>query len=66
MEGLEEKCRQWAEADGAIYIVCGPVMGGNPIEYIGDSRVYVPRKFFQGYYLTLFCTGERYRIYHAE
>ena len=46
-KGLEEKCRQWAEADSAIYIVCGPVIDGNPIEYIGDSRVYVPRKFFK-------------------
>lgn len=44
---LEEKCRQWAEADSAIYIVCGPVIDGNPIEYIGDTRVYVPRKFFK-------------------
>ncbi len=46
-KGLEEKCRQWAEADSAIYIVCGPVIDGNPTEYIGDSRVYVPRKFFK-------------------
>lgn len=46
-KGLEEKCRQWAEADSAIYIVCGPVIDGNPIEYIGDTRVYVPRKFFK-------------------
>lgn len=46
-KGLEEKCRQWAEADSAIYIVCGPVIDGDPIEYIGDSRVYVPRMFFK-------------------
>ena len=46
-KNLEEKCRQWAEADSAIYIVCGPVIDGKPIEYIGDSRVYVPRKFFK-------------------
>lgn len=44
---LEEKCRQLAEADSAIYIVCGPVIDGKPIEYIGDTRVYVPRKFFK-------------------
>ena len=44
---LEEKCRQWAQADSAVYIVCGPVIAGRPIEYIGDSRVYVPKKFFK-------------------
>lgn len=46
-KNLEEKCRQWAEADSAIYIVCGPVIDGKPIEYIGDTRVYVPRSFFK-------------------
>lgn len=46
-KNLEEKCRQWAEIDSAIYIVCGPVIKGKPIEYIGDSRVYVPREFFK-------------------
>lgn len=46
-KNLEEKCRQWAAIDSAVYIVCGPVIDGNPIEYIGDSRVYVPRKFFK-------------------
>lgn len=44
---LEEKCRQWARALGKIYIVCGPVIDGNPQEYIGDSKVYVPRRFFK-------------------
>ena len=44
---LEEKCRQWAEMDSAIYIVCGPVIDGKPIERIGDSGVYVPQKFFK-------------------
>lgn len=46
-KNLEEKCRQWAEADSVIYIVCGPIIDGNPIEHIGDTRVYVPRKFFK-------------------
>lgn len=46
-KNLEEKCRQWAQADSAIYIVCGPVIDGKPIEYIGDTRVYVPRRFFK-------------------
>ncbi|MBD5344520.1 MAG: DNA/RNA non-specific endonuclease [Bacteroides sp.] len=44
---LEEKCRTWAHVYGDIYIVCGPVLSGGPLEYIGDSRVYVPRRFFK-------------------
>lgn len=46
-KNLEEKCRDWAQADSCIYIVCGPVIDGSPIEYIGDTRVYVPKKFFK-------------------
>ncbi len=44
---LEEKCRLWAKADSKIYIVCGPVISDEPIEYIGDNQVYVPRRFFK-------------------
>ena len=44
---LEEKCRVWARALGHIYIVCGPVIDGKPMEYIGDSRIYVPDRFFK-------------------
>lgn len=44
---LEEKCRQWAQQEGRIYIVCGPVIGKKPMEYIGDSRVWVPDSFFK-------------------
>lgn len=44
---LEEKCRTWAKVYGNIYIVCGPVITDAPIEYIGDSRVFVPRRFFK-------------------
>lgn len=44
---LEEKCRQWAEIDGSIYIVCGPVMTDKITEYIGDSRVAVPKRFYK-------------------
>lgn len=44
---LEEKCRYWAQVDGSLVIVCGPVIDGKPIEYIGDSRVYVPNSFFK-------------------
>ena len=44
---LEEKCRQWAKADSAILIVCGPVLTDSIREYIGDSRVAVPERFFK-------------------
>ncbi len=44
---LEEKCRQWAREEGRIYIVCGPVIESKPIERIGDSRVWVPKRFFK-------------------
>lgn len=44
---LEEKCREWARKYGSVWIVCGPVMDGKPMEYIGDSRVYVPSAFFK-------------------
>lgn len=44
---LEEKCRQWAEIDGSIIIVCGPVLTDPIEEYIGDSRVAVPQRFFK-------------------
>lgn len=44
---LEEKCRYWAQVKGCLYVVCGPIIDGEPIEYIGDSKVYVPKKFFK-------------------
>lgn len=44
---LEEKCRQWAEIDGSIIIVCGPVLTDPIEEYIGDSKVAVPQRFFK-------------------
>lgn len=44
---LEDKCRQWAVADSAIIIVCGPVLTDNIREYIGDTRVAVPKRFFK-------------------
>lgn len=44
---LEQKCRTWAQADSAIIIVCGPVLTDKITEYIGDSRVAVPKRFFK-------------------
>ena len=46
-KNLEEKCRLWAQIDGRIYIVCGPVIDDKPLEYIGDSKVWVPKRFFK-------------------
>jgi len=44
---LEEKCRQWARADSAIVIACGPVLSDTLTDFIGDSRVAVPKRFFK-------------------
>lgn len=44
---LEEKCRTWAQADSAIIIVCGPILNDDIHEYLGDSRVAVPKRFFK-------------------
>ena len=44
---LEGKCRQWAKRDSAIIIVCGPVITDHITEYIGDTRVAVPKRFFK-------------------
>lgn len=44
---IEEKCRVWAKADSAIVIVCGPVLNDPIRDFIGDSRVAVPKRFFK-------------------
>lgn len=44
---IEEKCRARVVADSAIVIVCGPVLSEAPREFIGDSRVAVPQRFFK-------------------
>lgn len=44
---LEEKCRTWAQELGSIIIICGPVLTDNIREFIGDSRVAVPKRFFK-------------------
>ena len=46
-KNLEEKCRTWAQIDGKIYIVCGPIIDEKPMELIGDSKVWVPSRFFK-------------------
>ncbi len=44
---LEEKCRQWARADSSLIIICGPVLTDTIKEYLGDTRVAVPKRFFK-------------------
>ena len=44
---LEEKCRQWAQADSMIVIICGPILTDRLRESIGDTRVSVPERFFK-------------------
>ncbi len=43
---LEEKTRNWAIADSAIIIVCGPIMEEHP-KTLGKNRVAIPQKFFK-------------------
>ena len=44
---LEEKCRTWARADSSIIVICGPILNDPIREYIGDTRVAVPKRFFK-------------------
>lgn len=43
---LEEKIRDWAIADSAIIIVCGPIVEKASAK-IGKNKVTVPQKFFK-------------------
>ncbi len=43
---LEDKIRDWAVADSAIIIVCGPVMEKQP-RTIGKNKVTIPQRFFK-------------------
>lgn len=43
---LETKIRDWAIADSAIIIICGPVISKQP-HTIGKNRITVPEKFFK-------------------
>lgn len=46
MENLEEKIRDWAVADSAIIIICGPIID-KPSKTIGKNKVAVPERFFK-------------------
>lgn len=43
---LEEKIRDWAIADSAIIIICGPIIEKHP-KAIGRNKVTVPGQFFK-------------------
>ncbi len=43
---LEDKIRDWAVADSAIIVICGPIVSRNP-KTIGKNKVAVPEQFFK-------------------
>lgn len=43
---LEEKIRDWAIADSAIIIICGPILNKSS-KTIGKNKVAVPERFFK-------------------
>lgn len=45
-KNLEEKIRDWAIADSAIVIICGPIVSKQP-KTIGKNKVVVPQQFFK-------------------
>ena len=45
-KNLEEKIRDWAIADSAIIIICGPIINQSS-RTIGKSKVAVPERFFK-------------------
>ncbi len=44
---LEETTRDWAKKFRHLYIVTGPVLTKEPIDYIGDNDVAVPAEYFK-------------------
>ena len=45
-KNMEEKIRDWAVADSAIIIICGPIID-KPSKTIGKNKVAVPERFFK-------------------
>ena len=45
-KNLEDKIRNWAIADSAIIIICGPIIEKQP-KTIGKNKVVVPQRFFK-------------------
>ena len=53
---LEEACRKWAQREGKIYIVCGPILYKQKHRTIGKQhRVVVPEAFFK----VVLCTDSK-------
>lgn len=48
-EKTEKMGRRLAEQYGKVYIVCGPIFGGNQFGTIGANRVSVPDAFFKAF-----------------
>ena len=45
---MEQQCRKWAEKEGEIYIVCGPIFYGSAKhKRIGKGKIPVPEAFFK-------------------
>ena len=45
---LEDACRDWAQKEGKIYIVCGPILYRQKHQTIGhEQRITVPEAFFK-------------------
>ena len=45
---LEDACREWAQKEGKIYIVCGPILYRQKHRTIGhEHRITVPEAFFK-------------------
>jgi endonuclease G len=43
---LEDKVREWAIADSAVIVICGPIVNKSS-QYIGNNNVVVPHGFFK-------------------
>lgn len=43
---LEDKIRNWAVADSAIIIICGPIVDHSP-KTMGSNHIVIPEKFFK-------------------
>ena len=55
---LEDKERNWAIRDGAIWIICGPIYEPTDTQTIGSYKVRVPSSFFKAF---LYLDGDNSR-----
>lgn len=44
---IEKQCRTWAQGDGDVYIVCGPIYFNQKHKTIGKNKIQVPEAFFK-------------------